>query len=1005
MTCITACGLAVLLLASSAPAQEPPHLDFVRRLREQGHYDLAAEYLESLSKRQISPELAALLPLEKGKTRCELAQVEPDIDRCRALYHKACEDIQSFLDADDSSPRAPEALLAIAKAKSSLGCLALEEAQVTERPAVRKPLLAQARAHFDDTGKYCGRAAKLIESKLERGGLEEAEIASLTDVRRSAELAQAVTQLHAYISTDDVMVTARPEGTQQCRRTLQHLADDGKNGAFAWLARAWLGRLYLETHDLPSAKHELQAVINERHPAAGEARRLARHFRLLMLDRDNETRDSPAIKHREAEQWLKDYPSHAKTAEGLRVRFHLAEACLALAKKKPSDARRLTDQAEKIYEALYKANTLFSRQARERRLALVYAQWAERSKGDINTVADFDECWLRAQVEIHQLNQESPEPLQGQAPEGPKKTRDERVRDLGQTLHRALELAGPAPADEVFEAQSTLAYLCLTELADPHRAAILGEDLARRHPTSPRASTAAAYALEAYHQIAAGLEKQGAPAPTADLARLARLAEFMEATWPADSATDYARFHLGLLALRGKRYPEAIEKLGRIAPTFPLFAVSQMRLAAAARTAHQEGLAVPPGAPSYMDQSILALQRIPYPGNAEYQPLALYFQAKRDLAQMLVSAERFGELAVLSDRLSNEFAAAKPGLNETLAKEMEPAFQLLPVYAQFGQAQVHVRARRHQEAARLLNPIIARLQEESLKTTADPRFVSMVRGLALWANIQAGRQPEAKEILRSLMEQPSDEVGDTGVFGDLLARMRAQLDEIRSRSGTDSPEFRAAVHPFAQLLDDIALEPQARQSRSAIRFLAHSYSILGRHGQAADLLDAIANPGGNNPEHQSLRVLQVRELRLARRLDEAREKLRHILKTDAGRKSLDANKELASLWEDREDYAAAMRAWSDLMNAVRPQMDRNPRLQDLYYECYFHVVLCMCRSADKMTDPAKKREEYRKAGHWYLKLRQLKEDMGGPELTKRYLDLQARHPAFKAACQNDGNPR
>jgi hypothetical protein len=33
MTCITACGLAVLLLASSTSAQEPPHLDFVQRLR------------------------------------------------------------------------------------------------------------------------------------------------------------------------------------------------------------------------------------------------------------------------------------------------------------------------------------------------------------------------------------------------------------------------------------------------------------------------------------------------------------------------------------------------------------------------------------------------------------------------------------------------------------------------------------------------------------------------------------------------------------------------------------------------------------------------------------------------------------------------------------------------------------------------------------------------------------------------------------------------------------
>src|SRR5262245_53086273 len=89
---------AFLSAAAPAPAQQPPHLDFVRCRREKNYHDLALEYLDKLSRSPL-PEVAGLpdLPLEMAKTRVDKARAESDPARRTPLFAQARADLDAFV--------------------------------------------------------------------------------------------------------------------------------------------------------------------------------------------------------------------------------------------------------------------------------------------------------------------------------------------------------------------------------------------------------------------------------------------------------------------------------------------------------------------------------------------------------------------------------------------------------------------------------------------------------------------------------------------------------------------------------------------------------------------------------------------------------------------------------------------------------------------------------------------------------------------------------------------
>src|SRR6266849_1899561 len=86
----------VILTAEFVPAQEPPHLEFVRGLRAHHYPDLAEKYLENLIKDPAHAEDPLLL-LEMAKTRMDLAAQETNTDQRLKRYQQAEKDLEAFL--------------------------------------------------------------------------------------------------------------------------------------------------------------------------------------------------------------------------------------------------------------------------------------------------------------------------------------------------------------------------------------------------------------------------------------------------------------------------------------------------------------------------------------------------------------------------------------------------------------------------------------------------------------------------------------------------------------------------------------------------------------------------------------------------------------------------------------------------------------------------------------------------------------------------------------------
>ncbi len=1005
-------AVAVFVLAIEPAHGQRPHLEFVEGLRQRRHADLALEYLEGLSRKPLPPDIARSLPLEIALTRAAVGKSEPDRQRCVLLLKQAGAEYQDFIAKNPQTPRLTEVRLEIARIAALLAKQSFDQASAADRATTRKPLLDSARAQLEAAAAQFRSLLESIDTKLQSPDLPDDERKRLSPIRQNAELDHGINLINLFAAFDDTLSPARTEAAKQAVTVLKQLADRDRNLPIAWQARAWLGRCLFETQDYRTAKRELQTVIDEKNPAAAEGKRLARYFRLLVIEKDGETKDPSAVKLKEAEQWLNDYKAHADTPEGLSVRFQLAEASVDQAKKKsPSDSRRLLDEAERSYGVLERSTTEFARTARERRLGIVYTRSVDRTKGDIGQLKDFQECWLRAQVEIYQRTQEDQSPSKGEKTEEKSKKRDQRLKDLVRALERALDLADAStPASDRDEAQYTLAYLCLTETGDPFRAAILGEELARRDSQSNRASLASGCAIEAYAQLLAEAEANGGRSATVDQERLHRLAERMEKLWPNDPATDHARFHVGNIAIRQKKHAEAIEAFRRVAPTYANYAICQYRLAYAALQAHKQNAQPAEGNPPYQDQAIEALTRIPEaidhtdPGSA-----AVYFNGKLELAKLLFANKRFEELGRTAEQLEKTYAVAKPTLDPAMLSEIEPTLKCLPVYAQAGRADVHFRAGRHAEVISLLDPIVRQIKENKFSDLKDTRIVRLIQSLALWSQIQSGNGKEAEDLLKNILDNKtqSDLEATSTVTNELLALVGGRLDELRKKGSDGAADLQRARENFDKFLNAMALESVETRSPEMVRFMAFSYSLLENHAQAADFLGRLPPPssgdGKASPEketaYQSFQLLHARELRLARRFDDAQNKLRDILKADWGKKSTDVKKELLSLWEDKGEYQAAARGWNDLMTTVRPQMEQNARLKDLYYECYYHVVYCLCSGAAATADARKKNDDVQKAANWFVKLKRIKHDMGSQELLSRYESLQERAPEFKKACE------
>lgn len=166
-------GCLGLLVASPAWAEEPPHLEFARGLREKGYHDLALEYLKSLeSHKQLSAEVGNVLPLEIARTRSEMIAREESSAARDKLVEETRADLQAFVKDPKNAnhPALPEARVELARVVLEQGRKLVRLAKAEKDKTKRANLVNQAIKACDEADKGLEEAAKKLDAQLTQMG-------------------------------------------------------------------------------------------------------------------------------------------------------------------------------------------------------------------------------------------------------------------------------------------------------------------------------------------------------------------------------------------------------------------------------------------------------------------------------------------------------------------------------------------------------------------------------------------------------------------------------------------------------------------------------------------------------------------------------------------------------------------------------------------------------------------------------------------------------------------
>jgi hypothetical protein len=1030
-------GLTVLLsLFSPLEAAEVPHLEFVRGLRDRQFSDLALEYLDKLRANPPSPEVAALIPLETAKVRLDLARLESSSNRRLELYNKARADLEEFTKKNPESPLVAEARLVTAQVAGSQAKTILSRALHQENPTLALGEAATARQMFADARKPLTDLAAQLHQRLAEPKYANPSTTSLRSEKRTLEQARLQAELDLGLNYIDQAQTfideSNVENLQQRAAVIKQaipifdkLGTRDPRNPICWQAQAWAAHCYHQNGDPRKARTKLQDVIDQTDASAAAGQRLARYFRLLIVaDNPEKSMDGPnpvATLRDGAERWLNDYRRFVNYPEGQGVRYLLARACIELAGQSRDQQVRLENfqRARQLCRELERVENDFTEKALSLTVRIVREQGG--FKKEIDKLPTFDDCLVRAQYEAAQINELAKK--KDIKPEELDKERKIRLQAVIAALRRGLTLAADKFSrvlpSEVSRARTMLAgYYLFTQR---YQEAIQeGEQAARARPPTSQSALVAIYVLEAYSELIASSLQEGTP--IADLEQeckgLRDLADYMEATWPSEPAGDRARHLRGLLLIREKKPAEAVEALARVSPSYGALVFARYQLAQAALQAAQDRAALARTEPDptrrkvaadeerkFEDRAVAALQSLPpLPPGADDLTTLTFFKAQVELGRLLYRLKSFGPIEnmvppLLAGLDKGEFHFDKPQGRA----EVRTDLVIVLLFAKYGQAMAEFNSGNLDKVRAITTPVVEAIKKgEYAELKKNPELRWGLMGLALRTEIQQGNTAKAQEILQTLQKFPAEEGGGSQVVIQQLALLvRNQVQDIRKKK--DKALLDKTVASFSSFLAELGKQ-QKDPSPELLRTLAEAYASLDLHDQALDFAHKVTEPreeGGQPADprkvanYRAARLLELKELRLAGKLDQAEALLGEIQQTSWAKEYLETEKERIHLTAARGKLAAAYLDWNKLVGALVRKIRSQPGAKDQYFECYFYLTECYFKYAQGLADEAKRDEAIRRAASFITRLEGSWPDLGGPESRARFEDLLERAPVLK----------
>lgn len=780
-------GLLSLFLGTTQFAlhAEPPHLELVRGLRKEGLTDLALEYLERLAT-STDPEVKMLLPLENARTRLDLASMESDEGKRSAILARARSEFDQFIRQNPQHPLVPTANIELARLISFQGNQTLIRSRRAESPEAAKAQRVNARALFQESAKRFDEAAKQIELTIKKTEADETPqgkelLQTLTDAKLNAELDRGI-NLYNLGQTYSTGADAEPKDIAERGKWINDARKIFSTVGFrdatipqAYIARAWEAQCSYETQT-GTADKEFASLFEQKGEVAKPGVRLGKAFRVRHTYDDLTLKDRFASTARRGLDWLREFPTAAKTPEGVMVRYYIALAKendarseigrdeKGVAIKISASALRMLQDAEDRFREIADGDNEYSERAARRRMECILDRTdatRDKSLGETRPedMKTFQEAYIQALVTqarlpatIKQLQVEMEEDLKN-VPDGEreKKTKEwenhlHRAEDEGRQklidfLNRAVELFQPADSKkDLIDARVLMAYQYQI-LRQFEAAAVMAEFVFRQAPESNQAAPMARLAVNSYLNamtVSRRGQKLSPEELAADAKRVKSVGLTMEQKFPTDPATDPVRHNLAYLFSVERNYPEALRLYSSIQPSYAdlaqarleqgsvlyLYLRSQVSDQARGQQFADEIQAAiaKPEINSYWRKTLAELTSLPAPAiTAELDAISDYAKAKSQLALLYqVEGKQYQRLEEIGKELEEYLVKASQLAGATKADLVCNAIAIR-LTGTYGKAYLLMQGKGPdylKKVAELLDPAIEEFKKSSTDTAS-----------------------------------------------------------------------------------------------------------------------------------------------------------------------------------------------------------------------------------------------------------------------------------------------
>jgi len=996
--------LLALVVCQTAARGSEPCQRFVDGLRERGLYETALDYLELMrTSRLASPEFREVIDYERATTLLAALRNRSGVtDRQRQL-DQAQEALKKFLKEHPQHMLASGANAQLADVLVERGRLSVEQASRPGKAAAEKSsLLAHARSTYEEARKVFVAADQRFDEehkKFPKGQIEAKQSQARDVVRRNL--------LHARLSLAfvdyEVAQTYEPgsaDNTKYLREAAvkyKALFEKYQQSSYliAYYARIGEARCYKE---LGEPKRALEALVEplDQGDDSEPFREMKNRATLLALQTLIDAKNFTEAALR-GDNWFKTARNADELGDaGAAIAYFTGVAHLEQARSMSgSDSKRnetLTLARRQLAQA---AQTPGEYQAAAKaKLAdpLLAARGQTPGKPRREPVT-FAEAQTRGQEALDRLQTVESRDKEEQAA-GKKDTHERNLADMADAraegikyFNLALRLATPqTPREDINLVRYYLAYLFWAN-DQIYEAAVMGDFLARRYPSSAGARPAARIALAAYVKMFAAVR----PGESRDFetAEMMRIAQLITTRWPDQPEADEAWMMLIRSAVINGWLDKAVQYLEKVPATSPRRGEAELLAGQAMWASYLRALQLPDAQRPKADALDKMIQ-----------------QAQKTLSDGIA-------------RMKKATAAGTP-ITATL------------VNAMLSLAQISIEAGKPAAATELLEdpqagPLTLLAKNHGLITAQAGMAVEVYKA-ALRAYVGTQQLDKAEQVMKSL-DQMVTQKGDpqssrtlTQIYIRLGHELQEQMERFRKEQKT--AELEKVGHAFDLFLTQISRR-EAGNSFYSLSWVAETFFSLGSgydpggqtlppqaqayYQQAAatyqKTLERCKADPHFAPNPESVVGVRVRLARCQRRLGQYAEALDLLTQVLQERVNfIDAQVEAAytyQAWGEKKPgyYQLAIGGgrrykkadgseeylvwgWGKISRIVAA----NPNFAAVFFEARYNIPLCRLKYAVNLTGDERK-AALAQADRDIVIVQMLYPEMGGAEWYPRFDDL------------------